>query len=121
MEARKLPKTTDEEVAERNKAIEDATMKSILVPMEVMSSSLAILHTLPTLKEKGTPNAISDVGVSCLMAHAALEGAMLNVLINIPSLQDIEVKNNILDRCLKMQAEAKDLKETIMLKIHELL
>lgn len=119
--ARKLPKTTPEEIEERKKAIEDATMKSILVPMETMSASLNVLCSLPELAEKGNPNAISDIGVSCLMAHAALEGALLNVKINLASLQDVEVKKNILAHSLELQQQANVLKEKIMKKVNEVL
>jgi formiminotetrahydrofolate cyclodeaminase len=47
---------------------------------------------LPPLLEaciaRGNPNSASDAGVAALTARAALEGAYLNVLINLPGIDD---------------------------------
>jgi formiminotetrahydrofolate cyclodeaminase len=38
--------------------------------------------------EKGNTNSASDAGVAALMARAGVEGAVLNVLINLGSVKD---------------------------------
>ena len=38
--------------------------------------------------EKGNPNSVSDAGVAAEMALAGVRGACMNVLINLPGIQD---------------------------------
>ena len=40
------------------------------------------------MAEKGNTNSASDAGVAALMARAGVEGAVLNVLINLGSVKD---------------------------------
>lgn len=110
--ARKMKKETPEEQAERKKAMEDATVKSILVPLDTMRTSVEVLEALAPLADKGNPNAISDIGVGCLLAYTALEGAWLNVQVNLKSLADVQVHKEIQgqseqlhERAIKLHAE----------------
>jgi glutamate formiminotransferase/formiminotetrahydrofolate cyclodeaminase len=90
MAAMKLPKYTDEEKDKRNKAIQETTKGAIAVPLQVMETGLEALKLSRTVVEKGNPNMISDAGVSALAARTAVEGAYLNVRINLNSLDDQE-------------------------------
>jgi glutamate formiminotransferase/formiminotetrahydrofolate cyclodeaminase len=88
MEAFKLPKSTDEESAARDAAVEEANKEASRVPLTVMSKALEALKMAGTVAEKGNENSITDAGVAGLMARAAVEGAGYNVLINLQSIQD---------------------------------
>jgi glutamate formiminotransferase/formiminotetrahydrofolate cyclodeaminase len=88
MEAFKLPKYTDEEKKRRDEAVQEATKGAIEVPLQVMQKALEALAIGKVVAEKGNPNMISDAGVSSLMARTALEGAYLNVRINLNMIED---------------------------------
>lgn len=88
MEAMRLPKGTDEEKERRRAAIQKALRGASDVPLEVASRSVALLEASTDLARTGSLNAISDVGVAVLLAHAAVQGALLNVRINLRSIKD---------------------------------
>ncbi len=88
MQAMKLPKDTDEEVKKRAVEIEDANKGAALVPLKVAEKALEVLSLVKVVAEKGNENSITDAGVGALMARAGLEGAILNVRINLSGLSD---------------------------------
>ncbi len=88
MAAYKLPKTTDAENSVRTAAIQEAMKKAANVPLTVMKHALEVIKLAEPLAEKGNPNAITDIGCAVHLAKAALEGAALNVSINLNSIKD---------------------------------
>lgn len=88
MSAYRLPRKTEEEKAHRAEQIEASLKKASEVPFRSARTSLDILRLAETFLEKANANALSDIGVAALLAHAAMEGAALNVLINLGSLKD---------------------------------
>jgi formiminotetrahydrofolate cyclodeaminase len=88
MDAFKLPKGSDEQLAIREKTVQEATRKAALVPLNVMKKSLAALRLAKMVAEKGNENSITDAGVAGLMGLASVEGARYNVRINLTSLTD---------------------------------
>ncbi len=88
MQAMRLPKGTEEEKERRRSAIQKALRGASDVPLEVASRSVALLEASTDLARTGSLNAISDVGVAVLLAHAAVEGALLNVRMNLRSIKD---------------------------------
>jgi len=79
----KLPKDTDDEKATRRAAIASASIAAAGPPMEIAELALNLLETLPELARLGNQNAITDVGVSSLLASAACRGGLFNARINI--------------------------------------
>jgi methenyltetrahydrofolate cyclohydrolase len=90
VEAIALPKDTDPQKALRAAAIREATKEATLVPLEVMKHCIDALALAQDVASKGNVNSVSDAGVSAYMLHAALEGAALNVRINLNGLNDPE-------------------------------
>lgn len=88
MLAMKKPKYTEHEIKVRDAAIEEATRQAASVPVEVMEKTVEMMELLPVIAEKGNVNSISDAGVANLMAKTALEGASLNVRINLGGIND---------------------------------
>ena len=86
--ARRLPKDTDEQKAARQNAIALANRRAAEVPMRTARAAARLLAALPELAEKGNPNAVSDVGAAALLLDACAEGALLNVGINLPGIED---------------------------------
>lgn len=92
MAAMKLPKETEEQKTFRKQSILQATLKATEVPYFVMQKSLDALKFAPTIAQKGNPNALSDVGVGSQMLFSGIQGAYLNVLINLPGLTEDQQK-----------------------------
>ena len=89
--ASKLPKDTDEQKAERTKAMQAALQYAMEVPFKMVKLCAAQLAVADKLVDIVNPNLVSDVGVSAIMAEAGLHGARLNVAINLAYLKDAEL------------------------------
>ena len=83
-----MPKTTDEEKAARSAAIQAGLVKSTETPMEMMELSAETIALTESLLGKFNTASASDLGVGALTLRTAVQGAWLNVLINIGSLKD---------------------------------
>lgn len=118
MDAMKLPKETDEEKAYRSAQMEEATKVIIKVPFEIATESLEALRSLDTIIEFGNKNAITDVGVAALLLHAGIEGAILNVKINLPGLSDEALVNDYVKKCEDIASEATKLKEAFLATVN---
>ena len=86
MESFRLPKKTIEEKAARDMKIEKATINAIEIPFKVMELSMKSLKLSKKIAKIGNKNSLSDSGVSSEMAFSAINGAYMNVLINLKEL-----------------------------------
>jgi formiminotetrahydrofolate cyclodeaminase len=86
--AYKLPKTTDSEKSARKDAIQRALKGATDVPLGVMRLSAGALTHAARVAAHGLASAASDVGVAAALLRAGLEGARLNVEINVGSIAD---------------------------------
>ena len=84
----KLPKSTDAEKEARREEIRNSMLGAAKVPYDTACYALELLKRLPDLATLGNENAVSDVGVSSLLASAALKGAIFNIEINLNSLPE---------------------------------
>jgi glutamate formiminotransferase/formiminotetrahydrofolate cyclodeaminase len=109
MQAYSLPKNTDEEKEIRKKSIAVAMVKATEVPLQVMRKSFDVYEILEAMVEEGNPASVSDAGVGALCARSAIHGAYMNVLINLPGLEDDSVKKKILSEAgdILMNSEKK--------------
>jgi len=119
MKAFKMPKDTDGEKAARKERIEQATLKAIEVPETIAGLSFGILKEMTLLKDYGNKNALSDVGVSALMLYASIEGAILNVKINLPGISDDTLKQDLTQKVTTILAEAKQLSDQLLKSVHD--
>lgn len=109
--AYRLPKATDEEKAKRSQAIQEACKEALKVPLKTAECCHEILKLSQRLVDIGNVNLISDVGVAVILAEAALQGAALNVEINLVSLKDehfVKEKRGILEPLLRESPVIKD-------------
>jgi len=98
MDAFALPKESAEEKAARAAAIEQATKYAAEVPLKVMETASKSYELLAEMAERGNPASVSDVGVGALATHACIEGAALNVRINLAQLKDESFKTALLKK-----------------------
>ncbi|MEE8565241.1 MAG: glutamate formimidoyltransferase, partial [Candidatus Thermoplasmatota archaeon] len=88
IKAFKMPKKTDEEIERRKNAIQNGYKNAAMIPFKTAKTCQKILDIAQLLAEKGNKNSITDVAVSALMANTGLKSAILNVKINLGSIND---------------------------------
>jgi len=98
MEAFKLPKTTEEEKALRKQAIQKAFVGAITTPLALLEKTLDLMEWNAFTLKHGNTNAFSDAGVAYHLIRTAFEGGKMNVLINLGSLHDSNLKNDYLNK-----------------------
>jgi formiminotetrahydrofolate cyclodeaminase len=85
MAAYRLPKASDEEKAQRKKAITRAMSRATQVPVQTAEACLVVMRAAVAAAQNGNPNALSDARTGGAMAWAGLLGAAENVRINAGS------------------------------------
>src|SRR5213595_1227757 len=106
MDAFALPKESAEEKAARAAAIAKATKYAAEVPLKVMETASKSYELLTEMAEKGNPASASDVGVGALATRACIEGAALNVKINLAQLKDEKFKGALAQRMRNISADS---------------
>ncbi len=86
--AYKLPKEGEEQSAARRAAIAAATLVATEVPMETLRFVHGGMALAFSLVGHSNANCASDLGVAALSLAAAARGAWMNVLINLPGVED---------------------------------
>nr|WP_129729677.1 cyclodeaminase/cyclohydrolase family protein [Parabacteroides goldsteinii] len=84
----KLPKETEEQIAERSRIIQDATKEAAMVPMRVAEEVASVMETIIYVAHRGNRNAVTDACVAMMAARTCVLGALLNVRINLASIKD---------------------------------
>src|SRR5436853_3101230 len=98
MAAFALPKGSAKEKSLRSAAIEAANKLAADVPLRVMQTASKAYDLLAEMAARGNPASISDVGVGLLAVRACIEGAGMNVKINVVNLKDEKTKTSLSDK-----------------------
>lgn len=95
MDSWKLPKITDQDKENRALSIKTSTMNAAMVPLDTATKASDLLELLPELALTGNANAVTDVAVAALLAHASSSGALFNVRINLLDLEEPEIEEKV--------------------------
>ena len=114
MGAMRMPKTSPEQIEERDAAIEAATLYAGEVPLRTMKTAVKAFPLLRRMAEEGNPNSVSDAGVGALAARSAVLGAQLNVKINASGLQNRDDASRLLAEAEAVAADAIKAEEDIL-------
>ena len=106
MDAFALPKESGEEKAARTAAITKATKYAAEVPLKVMETASKSYELLAEMAERGNPASVSDVGVGALATRACIEGAALNVKINLAQLKDEKFKTALFKKIEQISTDS---------------
>lgn len=102
-----MPKATEEEKAARSAAIQKGLVGCTETPFEMMRLAAETICLTESLLGRFNESAASDLGVAALSLRAAVQGAWLNVLINIGSLKDRELAQHY-------RAQGEELMKTVL-------
>lgn len=113
-----MPNNTDEEKAARKKAMQDALKTCTYTPYDMMRFGMAGLELTRKALGKSNSSAASDLGVAALSLKSCIQGAWLNILINISGIEDKafadeyrEKGQKIIDKALPL---ADEIYETVL-------
>lgn len=103
--AYRMPKDSEEQKAEKERVLEQATKDACGVPFEIMEKCCQGIDLCGEFAEKGSVMATSDAGAGAIFCKAALQAASLNVYINTKSLKDREFAQQANERSDAMLKE----------------
>jgi glutamate formiminotransferase/formiminotetrahydrofolate cyclodeaminase len=95
VEARKLPPGAEEKKAARARAIQDATTRSARVPLETLQTLAPLADLAALCAEKGNQGCMTDAGSAGQMIRAGAVAAAWNVRVNLPSVRDVKLKEEL--------------------------
>jgi len=119
MQAYKMPKDTEEQKSERNKAIQSALIEAYKVPYSVAEGAFKMFDIADFIAEYGNQNAVTDAGVAAIQILAAIEAAVLNVRINLGGINDVDLVSDVDMNCKRLLIEAGYKKEEIIKKVYK--
>ncbi len=111
LQAYRMPK---DEPEVRSAAIQDALKRAAEVPLQTAKLSFEVLDLIIAVAERGNRNAITDAGVAALFAESAVRGALFNVKINMLSIKDEAVKQNLTNDMEEILAQLASKREAII-------
>ncbi|MBK65059.1 MAG: hypothetical protein CMB47_06015 [Euryarchaeota archaeon] len=111
MEAYKLPKNTDSEIAIRKEKILQSSLGATIAPFTIAEKSLYLLSLLPKFASKANKNALTDLASASQLAYSSAYIASLNVKVNTPDIleedsmkYEYEIKK-IISECISFNEE----------------
>ncbi len=113
MEAMRLPKKTDAEIALRNAAVEKTTQQAIMVPFNTLELAWEAMRLAKDVAAVGNTNALSDAGVAALTALSAAKAAYYNILINLGGVTDEDFRTQTVAKSKNLIASCENLASEI--------
>ncbi|MDR0681722.1 MAG: cyclodeaminase/cyclohydrolase family protein [Dysgonamonadaceae bacterium] len=104
--AYKLPKETEREKTIRTQKIQEAIKIAAEVPFQVAQKTYKMMDFISIVAKTGNQNAVTDACVAMMCARTAVLGALLNVRINLTSIQDLEYVDNLKRECDRIEEKA---------------
>jgi glutamate formiminotransferase/formiminotetrahydrofolate cyclodeaminase len=114
MDAIRSPAETAAEKKKKDTSIEKATIEAAKVPLTTMQHSYSAMTHALVAAEKGNINSITDAGVATHALMASIEGAALNVRVNLGNIKDKSFVDKTAKEVQKLLKDAADLKATIL-------
>ncbi|AAK80266.1 formiminotetrahydrofolate cyclodeaminase [Clostridium acetobutylicum] len=114
----KLPQSTEEEKAYRHKCIQEASKFAAKVPEDVANNARELFELIWISAKLGNKNLITDAGAAAIMAEAAIETSILNIKINIGSIEDKELKARLEKTCRDLLLDSKEWKDKILSEVY---
>jgi len=109
--ALKLPRETDAEKAARVAAIRASARVAAEAPLRTLEACRDVVTGSEGLAGRSNLNAASDLAVASRLAEAAAHGAAENVLVNLSSLGDEVIADEMRGRVESLLAEIEELAE----------
>ncbi|MBT8391496.1 MAG: glutamate formimidoyltransferase, partial [Ignavibacteriaceae bacterium] len=99
MDARRLPKKTEEEKKIREEAMQAGLKQAVMVPLGTAQRSCEAIEIAEVVAKNGNPASITDVGVGAQSAYTGVLGGIYNVLINLKDITDKKFNDDMRKTC----------------------
>jgi formiminotetrahydrofolate cyclodeaminase len=119
--AYKLPKETENEKAVRTQKIQEATKIAAEVPLQVAQKAYKMMDYVSRVAKTGNQNAVTDACVAMMCARTAVLGALLNVRINLSSIQDSEYVDRLRKEADFLEEQAIEKEQQLLTWLHTVL
>ena len=119
MSAYKLPKDSDEEKKIRKETIQENLKKAVKTPLAICEYSYEAIKQMEIILKNGNKNAITDIAVGTILLFSGIEGGILNVNINLLSIEDENFRKEVALEISKYFLESKKIKESILEKVNQ--
>ena len=119
MKAYLLPKATEEDKKNRKEEIQKALKRAADPPLFTAATSLKVLKLCQKAAEKGNPNTVTDAAVGALLAEAALQGGVFNVLVNLSALEEETTVKKMKQELKRLEAEGIKTRDKVLAQVKE--
>ncbi len=119
LQAYKLPKDTEEEAAQRAKAIEEASKTAVTASLKVTGACVRIMKLAYVTVTEGNQMMVTDGSASALLARACQQVAAYNVHINLGGVKDATVRAEAEEMLERHLSEGKALQEDVLKEVDE--
>jgi len=103
MAALAMPKSTDQEKAERSAAMQLGLKAASKVPLSVAQTACRLFSYLEAALTLGNKNAVTDAMVGVMLARTCTLGAIFNVRVNLSSIRDEQFVAELSAECDRLQ------------------
>lgn len=117
MKAFKMPKESDEEKAERTAEIQKGMKYAASVPMETAETAFEIMALAQAAVERGNSNAVTDGAVAAMMGRTAVLSALMNVRINLGSINDEAFVSEMAKKCDELEKAVQAKEAEVLAKV----
>jgi formiminotetrahydrofolate cyclodeaminase len=115
MDAYRMSKDDDGRAA----AIQAATTRAADVPLNVARLAVEAMQLAEQVARQGNQNAATDAGVAVLSGLSAVEGASLNVRVNVTGLDDDELAARYRHDVTALVERARELRDSVITVVEE--
>lgn len=114
-----LPSNTEEEKLEKEKVLQHVLVQATQVPLQIAECCLEGIKLLDQYAKKGSRLVVSDAGVGVIFCKSALQGAKLNVLINLKLMKNEILKKEFSEKIDAIEAEGLTLADQVYKYVEE--
>ena len=114
MSSYRLKKDTLEEKEYRSKVIQENVMKALIVPYSLALDLYSILDDIKYCYYHSNKNIQSDALMAMIIARCVILSCLCNVYINLNSLKDESVKEDINNKCIEMKNRVNELEKELI-------
>ena len=115
-----MPKETDEEKAARTAAMQRSLKEAAEIPFQTAVTAARVMPLAEKVVQKGNAKAVTDGLVSAMMARTAVRSALVNVRINLESINDTEYVAQMKDKCRDLEGRVVKAEAYILSLVPEL-
>jgi len=108
VQARKLPRGTDQERQNRERALQESLLQSAKTPLSTLCALRALSTLVLCAADKGNPGCVTDAGCASQIIRAGALSAAYNVRVNLPSMRDPVAREELKARTAKVLQEVMD-------------